>query len=263
MAAIESEEKDMGETAEIQHLYSHVPWVFGDDHPVLRQVMSLGKRRNVEKDEVLLHEGVINDRLYIVDRGVLLASSRGVSNHLVPRWIACHGCLIGENTLFTRHPAVYRIKAVEASELVVFDQHEVVSKILPAFPQFSINLMESMAFKRFTTAVTQEHQHVATRVGLFLRLCALPLMQPRAAFITLTAPNIATLLGTSQSSVTKTVNLLSKSGIIDIDADGLITILDSDELDRFIDSSRALAKAVAGKKKTMAAGRSQRDRHTN
>lgn len=249
MAAITADREIMqGETANVQQMYSHVPWVFGDDKPTLRTLMGLGQRITLEKDRVLLDIGKINTNLYIVDKGILLASSRGGSGQLVPRWIACHGCLIGENTLFTQHPAVYRIKAVENSELVVFGQQEVITKILPTFPEFSITLMESMAFKRFTNVARQEKQSVALRVAFFLRLCELPIMQSRVAFITLTARNIAALLEVGGAAVTKALHTLSRERIIEIDAEGLVTILDTKKLDAFIDTLREPRKTAPKRK---------------
>lgn len=221
--------------SELQRRYAHVPWVFGDDSPVLQQVIAMGTPFSLEKGEVLREIGKNYSDFNIVTGGVLLASSIGLHDHMIPRWIACPGSFIGENTLFTQHPAFFQIIAVEPCTLVKFNQQQLASEILPRFPEFSIALMESMAFKRYTNTTSGDEYSTKERVALFLALCHSPVLSGRTAFIKLTSQNIAELLNIHKRTCTKIINELAKSGIIEVNSQGIISVPNISELNKVIE----------------------------
>jgi len=216
--------------SDLQRRYAHVPWVFGDDSPMLREVISLGTPFALEQGEHLREVGKNYSDFCIVTSGLLLASSYGVHGHLIPRWIACPGSFIGENTLFTQHPAFFQITAVESCTLVKFNLQRLATEILPRFPEFSISLMESMAFKRYTNTTSGDEYSTRERVALFIALCQSPALAGRTAFIKLTSHNIAALLNIHKGTCTKIINDFKKNGLVEITPAGLISVPDLSRL---------------------------------
>ncbi len=225
--------------SDLQRRYAHVPWVLGDDSPVLRQVIALGEPCSLEQGEMLREVGKNYSDFNIVTSGLLLASSLGAHGHMVPRWIACPGSFIGENTLFTQHPAFFQITAVEACTFVKFNLQQLATEILPKFPEFSIALMESMAFKRYTNTTSGEEYTNRERVALFITMCQSPALAGRTAFIKLTSHNIAALLNIHKGTCTKIINEFARSGLVEISPAGIISVLDLSKLHQVLKKPEA------------------------
>ena len=218
----------------LQRRYAHVPWVFGDDSPVLREVIALGTPFSLGRGELIRETGKNYSDFFIVTSGLLLASSLSVHGHLIPRWVACPGSFIGENTLFTQHPAFFQIMAVEPCTLVRFDLQQLATEILPKFPEFSIALMESMAFKRYTNTTSGEEYSTKERVALFISLCQSPALAGRTAFIKLSPHNIAALLNIHKGTCTKIINEFIKNDLVEITPSGCISAPDISKLHQIL-----------------------------
>lgn len=117
----------------------------GLDEQQLAKVLCCFKPLTAKKNELLLEEGSVAERLFFINKGCLRLYYSQDGNSLSTRFMAFeHTFLTSIVSFISREPALEYIQAVENSELLVISHHDFfhLRETIPAWDRMYIHILE-------------------------------------------------------------------------------------------------------------------------
>lgn len=131
------------------------------DNEQLDKVLTCFKPITVEKNQLLLEEGEVANRLFFIDKGCLrLYYSNGEHNMLTRFMAFDHTFLTSIGSFISREPAIENVQAVEPSQLLVISYRDFthLRETLPAWDKMYIYILEyglTVITSKLTSLLTQ------------------------------------------------------------------------------------------------------------
>lgn len=214
-----------------------MPWSFLDGVPEedRRRLLAATRRRRFARREVLFHEGDLADTVHLLDRGRVAVRITTPLGEVATLRIRGPGEVIGEVALLhesSRRTAT--VVALERTETLMLhrDAFAELRQNHPSVDEFLLALLADEV--RRLSNLLVEALYVPAETRVLRRLSALTDLygdgegQPE---IPLTQEDLASLAGTSRSTVNRILGGIEKDGIVDVSR-GRITVTDADALER-------------------------------
>jgi len=209
---------------------SRVPIFAGLSLAEQLEVHELARPRRVAGGDVLYAEAHGASSLFVVNRGGLRLSrsNRDGAEHLLR--VLGPGDFVGITPFLTGSPADHTATATGSTELCEF-RHADLPALLERFPQIGAAMLGALAEQLARTEdrlVAQTLEPVERRVADYL--LALPTgPDPRGLRLTLpmSKKDVASYLGTSPESFSRSLRALARAGVIETDGARDVVVLDS------------------------------------
>lgn len=214
-----------------------MPWSFLDGVPDedRRRLLAATRRRRFARREVLFHEGDLADTVHLLDRGRVAVRITTPLGEVATLRIRGPGEVIGEVALLhesSRRTAT--VVALERTETLMLhrDAFAELRQNHPSVDEFLLALLADEV--RRLSNLLVEALYVPAETRVLRRLSALTDLygdgegRPE---IPLTQEDLASLAGTSRSTVNRVLGGIEKDGIVDVSR-GRITVTDADALER-------------------------------
>lgn len=186
---------------------------------------SFGIVRKFPKDSIIYRQGDIADSFCYLKKGrvkVFMTSIDGAEKTLNT---ASHGEILGEGAFFDKKPRVSSARALTSSELIMIDK-EKLTELIAKHPKLAFELLEILA-NRIRLLSTQLDS--MTFMQADARIAQLLLESEADGKVQLTHEEIANAVGVSRVTVSKTLGVFAKDGIIATEYRGVV-IKDKDKL---------------------------------
>lgn len=171
---------------------------------------SLPYIKKYSKDEIIYHQGDLADAFYYLKKGrvkVFMTSFDGMEKTLST---AGMGDLLGEGAFFDKKPRVSSAKATTAVELVLINEKTLL-ELIKKYPRLAFDLLEILA-KRIRLLSSQLDS--MTFMQADARIAQFMLEHESQGKVNFTHEEIATAVGVSRVTVSKTLSRFAKDGII-------------------------------------------------
>lgn len=188
---------------------------------------SSGIVRNFPKDSIIYRQGDIADSFCYLKKGrvkVFMTSIDGAEKTLNT---ASHGEILGEGAFFDKKPRVSSARALTSSELIMIDK-EKLTELIAKHPKLAFELLEILA-NRIRLLSTQLDS--MTFMQADARIAQLLLESESDGKVQLTHEEIANAVGVSRVTVSKTLGVFAKDGIIATEYRG-VAIKNKDKLSK-------------------------------
>ncbi len=166
---------------------------------------------------------------------VAAASRDGLQRTL---WLMGPGSVIGEAAMFAHRPYMHFFTTMEPTVAYTFSRQILSQNILPHFPKVGEALLSNLAAKCYIMSTQVEESVFLTvpqRVARFLYgLC----LARNSLHLPLSHGTIADLLGIHRVSVSNTISLMKRIGLLDDTSHG-VTVNDINALAAFLSKSDA------------------------
>lgn len=185
--------------------------------------------KKFEKNEIIYHQGDNANFFYYLKKGkvkVFMTSFNGEEKTIN---ISCKGELLGEGAFFDRQPRVSSASAVTSAELVVIDK-KMLYDFFKQKPQLAFDLLEVLAAR---IRLLSSQLDSMTFMQADARISKLLLENANNKKVKLTHEEIATAVGVSRITVSKTLSKFSKNNLISTHY-GEIEILNENLLEEIV-----------------------------
>lgn len=179
---------------------------------------SSGIVRKFPKDSIIYRQGDIADSFCYLKKGrvkVFMTSIDGAEKTLNT---ASHGEILGEGAFFDKKPRVSSARALTSSELIMIDK-EKLTELIAKHPKLAFELLEILA-NRIRLLSTQLDS--MTFMQADARIAQLLLESEADGKVQLTHEEIANAVGVSRVTVSKTLGVFAKDGIIATEYRGVV-----------------------------------------
>ncbi len=212
----------------------NIPWLLGEIHPRMREVLHFGKEIIWEKNTVVHEPGRFFQAVYFLLDGLLSVSAVKKDGKRHPLWIMCPGNLLGENALLLRKPSQRYIETLKECRVVEFSREILCEKIIPEFPEIGLAIMENMAIKSYISMHRFEEMYLPlnVRIAMFLYICTCENCQDRSPSMILTKVLLVEVFKVKMAAISLVLNKLAKEGVLDIQ-DQEITVLNRNALEKY------------------------------
>jgi CRP/FNR family transcriptional regulator len=185
-----------------------------------------GIARTYPKGSIIYRQGDIADCFFYLKKGrikVFMNSADGMEKTLST---AAHGEIFGEGAFFDKKPRVSSAKATTASELIIVDKIR-LTELIQSYPKLAFELLEILANRiRLLSAQLDS----MTFMQADARIAQLLLESETNGKVSLTHEEIATAVGVSRVTVSKTLSRFAKKGCITTEY-GYVVIKDREALE--------------------------------
>ena len=207
------------------------------------EVLDLGQRIELPKNETLLGEGERIEGLYFNQSGILRLNSVAEDGREAILLYVTENNILGEAAMFNGMPVYALFTAVEDCTLYFFRKETVFEEIMPSYPRLTQNLFEYLSFK---VGVLLHHHCEMVNTDVRGKVCRLLYDICRYSGLKhrfdpkISQQEMATALGLHRATFSKVINDLKKESIIETATKKEIVILDIDALGRYADQTFAL-----------------------
>lgn len=213
-----------------------VPIFSSLDEEELNQVVNLIIRRKYLKGELLVLEDAKMDGLVIINSGKVKAfrvTSEGKEQIL---YIFSQGDFFGEKNLMTNQKSPYHVEALEETNICMIKKED-FQNLLRSYPNIGFKIMEELSnrLERLENAIeTMGVKNVETRINKVLLEFAERYGIRNAKGILVELPlsreGIANYVGLTRETVSRKMSRLQDEGIIEMEGNKKIIILDAEAL---------------------------------
>lgn len=201
----------------------------------LRDLMvGLAERRRLAVGDVLFSQGDLGDTLFAVSHGrleVSVLSSEGTKLTLA---IMREGDLLGEIALFAPGPRTATVTALESSEVWGVKNSDVL-RALRSNPDLQMDMIE-LAGLRMRSMGRQYAEQVFMDVPTRLARRILHLVGPTDSTLHMSQTELASFVGATRETVSKTLALWKKDKVIALGR-GSLSILDRSTLSKIAETT--------------------------
>lgn len=209
------------------------PWIAFDEQSEWDAVLHLGHKVSWPRKSTVRSPGDEAKSIFLIRSGVLKVAAGSRDGLLRTLWLMGPGSVLGEAAMFSDKPYHHHITVVEACEAYEFSKKVVMEEILAHHPELSRRLLVNLASKSYVTSTQVEDSAFLTvpqRLGRFLYgLC----LARHSLQLPLSHAAIAELLGIHRVTVSNTISMFKKAGLLDETAHG-ISITDINAIAAFI-----------------------------
>ena len=212
----------------VSDLLAAVPLLESASPGQVERLAEVSFPRHLKRGQVLVREGQASDLLFIVLSGrlkVMVASSRGEALGIA---VVGPGEVLGEFGAIDRQPRSANVEAIEPSHLICVPA-DAYRALLQASPAVSLALAEELA-ARIRGLMGSAADLVFLDVPR--RLAKLLLAAPEDEGLTLSQTDIAEQLGTTRSSVNRSLTLFQRNGWVET-ARHRTSVIDRTSLEAF------------------------------
>ncbi|MEE0913043.1 MAG: Crp/Fnr family transcriptional regulator [Ruminococcus sp.] len=184
--------------------------------------------RTFSKGEIIYRQGDYAKTFCYLKKGrvsVFMTSIDGMEKTLNT---ACKGELLGEGAFFDKKPRVSSARAVTACEVVMIDE-DMLMQMFTKHPRLAFQLLEILANR---IRLLSSQLDSMTFLQADARIASLLLQNEKNSIVSLTHEEIATAVGVSRVTVSKTLSRFAKKGYITTEY-RKITIKDRQVLQNF------------------------------
>ena len=184
--------------------------------------------RTFSKGEIIYRQGDYAKTFCYLKKGrvsVFMTSIDGMEKTLNT---ACKGELLGEGAFFDKKPRVSSARAVTACEVVMIDE-DMLMQMFTKHPRLAFQLLEILANR---IRLLSSQLDSMTFLQADARIASLLLQNEKNSIVSLTHEEIATAVGVSIETVSKTLSTFAKKGYITTEY-RKITIKDRQVLQNF------------------------------
>lgn len=207
---------------------------FLDASQELRRLFEKGfVTRNIAAGETLFEQGDFDDRLYVLDEGLLEVSIYSVAGRKLSLNLLRPGSVFGEIAMFDPGPRTARIAAVEESRVRSLSKSAVLDATLKE-PHLSAELL-SFAGKRMRWLSQQVEQQVFLPPAARLAAKVLYLAS-ESGQIRMSQAQLADFVGVTREVVSKTLAEWQREGFVTVSR-GKIAVIAPDALEGIASSS--------------------------
>jgi len=200
-----------------------------------RRLLAATRRRRFARREVLFHEGDIGDTVHLLDRGRVAVRITTPLGEVATLRVRGPGEVIGEVALLhqsSRRTAT--VVALERTETLMLhrDAFAELRQNHPSVDEFLLALLADEV--RRLSNLLVEALYVPAETRVLRRLSALTELYGEgggAPEIPLTQEDLASLAGTSRSTVNRVLGLIEKDGVVVVSR-GRITVVDGIALEK-------------------------------
>ena len=197
--------------------------------------MAATRRRRFARREVLFHEGDIGDTVHLLDRGRVAVRITTPLGEVATLRVRGPGEVIGEVALLhqsSRRTAT--VVALERTETLTLhrDAFAELRHNHPSVDEFLLSLLADEV--RRLSNLLVEALYVPAETRVLRRLSALTELYgdgDHAPEIPLTQEDLASLAGTSRSTVNRVLGMIEKDGVVEVSR-GRITVVDVTTLEQ-------------------------------
>lgn len=186
---------------------------------------SLGAIKKFPKNATLVHSGEKMDQLVYLIKGLVRSATTGEDGTERTYGYFTPGCFIGDAAFFHRQPVLYDMRFMEQSEAVMIDRHQLPHIIRnPSIVQFmlvSVSLVSRTLAMRIEESSFRSKEEKVYRILLCLSGTEYIKYKPH-----FTHQEIADMAGVHRVTVTNTLQVLKKEGIIEVAERGRIRVTD-------------------------------------
>lgn len=188
----------------------------------------IGERRQYPKNACILCVGSHTQEMYFVVRGLISQVLLGANGIEKTVCILSHGCFLADEPFFHSQPILYNAVAVTDAEVLAIRKK--YTEDLLRRPSLVHALLMSISLKSRILATQVED--LATRSAesrvcrLLYCLLANDDYKGSSERLALTHQELASLAGLHRVTVTKTITMLRKQGLVDVQRDGSIVVHD-------------------------------------
>ena len=206
-------------------------------------VLDLGHRLELSKNQTLFGEGKVADGLYFNQKGILRLNSVDEEGHEAILLYVTENNILGDSAMFNGMPVYAFFTAVEDCVLYFFDKNTVLKQILPYYPVLTQNLLEYSAFK---VGVLLHHHCEILNTNVRGKVCRLLYDICKYSGLKrhfdpkISLQEMATALGLHRATLSRVINDLKNESIIAKATKKEIEIIDLEALARYADRTFAL-----------------------
>jgi CRP-like cAMP-binding protein len=210
------------------------------DWPLLRELsdgdkarlLAAGRRRRFSRREVVFHEGDPAESLHLVERGHVAVRTTTPLGDVATFSVVGPGGTFGELALLedtsARSASVVALEPTETWSLRR-PEFDALRAEHPSVDRFLVELLAGYV-RQLSERLVDAHYVVAEK-RVARRLAALHRSAGKAASIPLTQEDLASIAGTSRSTVNRVLGELERAGIVSV-ARGRISVADPEGLGR-------------------------------
>lgn len=170
-----------------------------------------GIARTFPKDSIIYRQGDLADSFCYLKSGKVKVFMNSVDGMEKTLNTASHGEIFGEGAFFDKKPRVSSARAVAKSELIMIDEKS-LTEMIKMHPRLALELLEILANRiRLLSAQLDS----MTFMQADARIAQLLLESEANGKAHLTHEEIATTVGVSRVTVSKTLGRFAKEGYID------------------------------------------------
>lgn len=206
----------------------------------LSKVVSLIIRRRYAKGELLVIEGASQDNLVIVNSGRVKAFRDTLEGKEQILHIFSQGDFFGESNLLKNQRASYNVEALEETNICMINKND-FQNLLKEYPNISLKIMEELCSRLDrleSTIETMGTKNVEVRINKVLLEFAQKYGQRHPKGILVELPlsreGIANYIGLTRETVSRKMSNLHDEGIIEMEGNKKIIILDIDALEESV-----------------------------
>ena len=219
-----------------------VPWISQGHRAVWNNVLHLGRKTEWKDRSIVIYPEDDTNCIYYLYSGMIkvtAASSEGLQRTL---WLQGPGSVIGEAAMFTGKPFLHFFTTIEKCVVYRFSKETVLKRLIPDHPSICEALLTNLANKSYIMSSQVEESTflcVRKRIGRFLYgLC----LAQNTTKLLVTHALIADLLGIHRVTVTNTIGLMKKNGLLENVSQGVV-VRDIRGLEAFINQADLLPAA--------------------
>ncbi len=187
-----------------------------------RTILSICKRRQLRRHEILFEQGRPNEGIYLIESGLIRVYCLAPSGREITRALWYPGNFVGGPEIFGRGRHVWSARAVRRSEVLLLrgaDLHRLVRRM----PNLAISVIESLIFKakcysaQFQMLGTcSAEQRLERLLDDLAEMHGLPTDDGICIGLTLTHADLAHFVGTSRQWITGELKRLERNGTISV-----------------------------------------------
>ena len=198
------------------------------------------KTRSVKAREVIVRESDPGNEMFIIVNGKVSISTMSDEGKEITFGILGKGDMFGEISLFDGLERTATVTAVEATELLILHQHNLIP-LLKENPDIAVKMLRAMALRlRYTdqlfedTMFKQLPERLAKKILTLADSFGEETDDGVRISVKLSQNDIGKMSGASRESVNKQMRIWGEEGLIDFDK-GYITINRKQELEALVE----------------------------
>lgn len=194
----------------------------------LNDVIALIDRKHYKKGDIILHTGETFDRLYIVNKGTLKASSVQEDGKEQILYLLSDGDCIGELALLKTEPAVYDLIAIKECYLCTIPKSK-FDLFIKANPEVLFSIMASAhdkiaSLEKLVGAIASNDADI--RLKFLIKQLMDQSSDSKLIKLNLTREDMANFVGVTRETISRKLSQLAHDGILELVDNKQIRILE-------------------------------------
>ena len=194
----------------------------------LNDVIALIDRKHYKKGDVILHTGETFDRLYIVNKGTLKASSVQEDGKEQILYLLSDGDCIGELALLKTEPAVYDLIAIKECYLCTIPKSK-FDLFIKDNPEVLFSIMTSAhdkiaSLEKLVGAIASNDADI--RLKFLIKQLMDQSNDAKLIKLSLTREDMANFVGVTRETISRKLSQMAHEGIVELVDNKQIRILD-------------------------------------